>query len=77
MRHQDHDQELAAVLAVLLLVGITLITRELLGLWPAVAVGMAPALAVYWGPAVARRIAVAVEVRRFRRHLVAHGRAAG
>lgn len=74
---QERDTELAAVLAVLLLVGITLIARELAGLWPAVAVGMGPVLAVYCGPPIARRIAVAVEVRRFRRHLAAHDRTAG
>ncbi|MFD8903194.1 hypothetical protein [Streptomyces ardesiacus] len=79
MHHQGRDQDgaLAAVLAALLLVGGTLIVRELLGLWPAVAAGMAPALALYGGPPVARRIAVAVEVRRFRRHLAYHDRAAG
>ncbi|MGX1226895.1 hypothetical protein [Streptomyces ambofaciens] len=77
-RHnRDQDQALAAVLAALLLVGGTLIVRELLGLWPAVAVGMAPALALYGGPPVARRIAAEVEVRRFRRHLAHHDRAAG
>lgn len=77
MHHQDQEQDhLAAVLAVLLLVGITLITRELLGLWPAVAVGMGPALAVYWGPSVARRIAIGVEARRFRRRLADWDRAA-
>ncbi|MEU6127410.1 hypothetical protein [Streptomyces sp. NPDC047123] len=79
MRHQghDHDQALAAVLAALLLVGGTLIVRELLGLWPAVAVGMAPALALYGGPPAARRIVAEVEVRRMRRHLAHHDRAAG
>ncbi|MGC0379778.1 hypothetical protein [Streptomyces sp. SAI-229] len=76
MHHQE-DPELAAVLAVLLLVGITLIARELAGLWPAVAVGMGPVLAVYCGPPAARRIAVAVEIRRFRRRLAAHDRTAG
>jgi uncharacterized membrane protein len=79
MHHQNHDQDqaLAAVLAALLLVGGTLIVRELLGLWPAAVAGMAPALALYLGPLAARRIAVAVEVRRFRRHLAHHDRAAG
>ncbi|MFF5596667.1 MULTISPECIES: hypothetical protein [Streptomyces] len=79
MHHQDHDEDqaLAAALAVLLLVGITLIARELAGLWAAVAVGMGPVLAVYCGPPVARRIAVAVEIRRFRRHLATHDRTAG
>lgn len=79
MHHQDHDQEqaLAVTLAALLLVGITLIARELAGLWPAVAVGMGPVLAVYCGPPAARRIAVAVEIRRFRRRLATHDRAAG
>jgi hypothetical protein len=75
--HHQEDPELAAVLAVLLLVGITLIARELAGLWPAVAVGMGPVLAVYCGPPAARRIAVAVEIRRFRRRLAAHDRTAG
>lgn len=77
MHHQDHDQDqaLAAALAVLLLVGITLIARELAGLWPAVAVGMGPVLAVYCGPPIARRIALAAEVRRFRRHLADWDRA--
>lgn len=79
MHHQDDDQEqvLAAALAVLLLVGVTLIARELFGLWPAVVVGMGPVVAVYCGPPAARRIAVEVEVRRFRRRLAAHGRTAG
>lgn len=79
MHHQDHDQEqaLAVALAVLLLVGITLIARELAGLWPAVVVGMGPVLAVYCGPLAARRIALAVEIRRFRRHLAARDRTAG
>jgi hypothetical protein len=79
MHHQDHDQDqaLAATLAALLLVGITLIVRELVGLWPAVGLGMGSVLVAYWGPAAARRIAVAVAVRRFRRHLAAHERAAG
>lgn len=79
MHHQDEDQDqaLAAALAVLLLVGITLIARELAGLWPAVAVGMGPVLAAYCGPPAARRIAIWREVRRFRRHLAAHERAAG
>ncbi|MFH9894391.1 hypothetical protein ACH4OQ_38480 [Streptomyces luteogriseus] len=79
MHHQDHDQEqvLAAVLAALLLVGVTLIARELFGLWPAVVVGMGPVVAVYCGPPTARRIAVAVEVRRFRRRIDSHGRTAG
>lgn len=77
MHHQNHDQALAAVLAALLLVGGTLIVRELLGLWPAVAAGMAPALALYLGPPAARRIAAEVTVRRFRRRLAHHDRAAG
>lgn len=75
MQDQDQDQALAAALAALLLVGITLIARELAGLWPAVAVGMGPVVALYGGPAVARRIAVAAEVRRFRRHFAAWERA--
>ncbi|MFC9056323.1 hypothetical protein [Streptomyces anthocyanicus] len=79
MRHQNHDQDqaFAAVLAALLLVGGTLIVRELLGLWPAAVLGMAPALALYGGPPVARRIVAEVEVRRMRRHLAHHDRAAG
>jgi hypothetical protein len=79
VHYQDHDQDqvLAAALAALLLVGVTLIARELFGLWPAVVVGMGPVIAVYCGPPAARRIAVAVEVRRFRRRLAAHGRTAG
>lgn len=79
MHHQGRDQDgaLAAVLAALLLVGGTLIVRELVGLWPAVAAGMAPALALYGGPPAARRIAAELEVRRFRRHLAHHDRAAG
>lgn len=79
MHHQDHDQDqvLAAALAVLLLVGVTLIAREALGLWPAVVVGMGPVIAAYCGPPVVRRIAVAVEVWRFRRRLATHGRRAG
>ncbi|WP_282090915.1 hypothetical protein [Streptomyces tendae] len=76
-QNRDQDQALAAVLAALLLVGGTLIVRELLGLWPAAAVGMAPALALYGVPPAARRIAVAVEVHRFRRRLAHHNRAAG
>lgn len=76
MHHQDHDQDqvLAVALAVLLLVGVTLIAREVLGLWPAVVVGMGPVIAAYCGPPVARRIAAEVEVRRFRRRLATHGR---
>jgi hypothetical protein len=79
VHHQDHDQDqvLAAALTVLLLVGVTLIAREVLGLWPAVVVGMGPVLAVYCGPPAARRIAAEVEVWRFRRRLAAHGRRAG
>ncbi|MEW1605584.1 hypothetical protein [Streptomyces sp. NPDC093808] len=76
MNHrQNRDDALAAVLAVLLLVGITLITRELAGLWAAVAVGMGPALAVYWGPPIARQIALAAEIRRFRRRIADWDRA--
>jgi predicted anti-sigma-YlaC factor YlaD len=76
MHHQDQDQRLAATLAGLLLVGGTLITREEVGLWPAVAVGMLPVLVAYWAPAAARRIAVVVAVRQMRRHLAAHERGA-
>ncbi|MFH9576363.1 hypothetical protein ACH4MG_38395 [Streptomyces sp. NPDC017454] len=79
MRDHDHDQDqlLAAALAALLLVGGTLIVRELLGLWPAVAIGMGPILAAYCGPPAARRIVAAAEVRRFRRRLAHHDRTAG
>lgn len=77
MHHQDHDQALAATLAALLLVGITLIARELVGLWPAAGLVMGAVLVGYWGPAAARRIAIAAAVRRFRRRLAAHDRTAG
>lgn len=77
MHHHDHDQALAATLAALLLVGITLIVRELAGLWPATGLGMGVVLLAAWGPAAARRIAVWHEVRRFRRHLATHDRIAG
>ncbi|HEY8981739.1 MAG TPA: hypothetical protein VIU15_19405 [Streptomyces sp.] len=80
MHDQDHDQDqhLAGALAALLLVGVTLIARETWGLWPATGLGMGAVLLAYWGPAVARRIAIVVEVRRFRRHLATtHERAAG
>jgi hypothetical protein len=77
VHHQDHDQALAATVAALLLVGVTLMAREMVGLWSAVAIGMGSVLVAYWGPATVRRIAVAVEVRRFRRRLAAHGRTAG
>jgi hypothetical protein len=75
MHDQDQDQHLAVTLAALLLVGVTLIARELAGVWAAVAVGMGPVLAVYCGPPVARRIAAAVAIRRFRRHFAAWERA--
>jgi hypothetical protein len=79
MHHQDHDQDqaLAATLAALLLVGITLIARELAGLWPAVGLVMGTVLVAYWGPGAARRIAIALAVRRFRRHIAARDRTAG
>lgn len=79
MHHQDHDQDqaLAATLAALLLVGITLIARELVGLWPAAGLAMGAVLVGYWGPGAARRIAVWHAVRRFRRRLAAHDRTAG
>ena len=79
MHDQDHDQDqhLAGALAALLLVGVTLIARELIGLWPAAGLGMGTVLAAYWGPGAARRIAVAVAVRRFRRRLADHERIAG
>jgi hypothetical protein len=38
---------------------------------------MRAVLVGYWGPAAARRIAIAVKVRRFRRHLAAHEWTAG
>lgn len=72
---RDPDQALAVTLAALLLVGMTLLVRELAGLWPAVALGMGPVLALYCGPAVARRMVAAAEVRRFRRHFAAWERA--
>ncbi|MGJ5954454.1 MULTISPECIES: hypothetical protein [Bacteria] len=71
MHDQEHDQELAATVAALLLVGVTLIAREAVGLWPAAALGMGLVLAVSWGPAAARRIVLAVELRRLRRHFAA------
>jgi hypothetical protein len=77
MRDQDQDQALAATVAALLLVGVTLMTREMVGLWPAVAIGMGSVLVAYWGPATVRRIVVAVELRRFRRRIAAYGRTAG
>jgi predicted anti-sigma-YlaC factor YlaD len=77
MHHEDHDQALAAALAALLLVGITLIVREIAGLWPATALGMGTVLVAFWGPAAARRIVVWHKVRRFRRHIAAHSRIAG
>jgi hypothetical protein len=76
MHDRDQDQALAATLAALLLVGVTLIARELVGLWPAAGLAMGAVLVGYWGPAAARRIAVWHEVRRFRRHLAAHERIA-
>lgn len=78
MHHQDRDQDqhLAVTLAALLLVGTTLIARELVGLWPAAGLGMGVVLAVSWGPAAARRIAVAVAVLQLRRH-IASERTAG
>jgi hypothetical protein len=77
MHDRDQDQALAATLAALLLVGVTLIARELVGLWPAAGLAMGAVLVGYWGPPAARRIAAAVEVRRFRRHFAAHERTAG
>lgn len=74
---RDQDQALAGALGALLLVGMTLIVRELVGLWSATALGMGAVLAAYWGPAAVRRISLAVELHRFRRHLAAHERAAG
>ncbi|MEU6696142.1 hypothetical protein ABZ927_39060 [Streptomyces massasporeus] len=63
------DETLAATVAGLLLVGGTLILRELVGVWPAAGVGMGLVLTVGWAPALARRIRVAHQVRRFGRHL--------
>ncbi|WP_460073940.1 hypothetical protein [Streptomyces sp. YKOK-I1] len=76
-QEHDQDQHLAGALAALLLVGVTLIVREAVGLWSAAGLGMGAVLAAFWGPAAARRLAVALAVRRFRRHLAAHERAAG
>jgi hypothetical protein len=69
MHGRDQGQALAATVAALLLVGVTLIARETAGLWPAAVLGMGSVLLAYWGPAAARRIAVAVAVLRFRRRL--------
>lgn len=76
MRHQDRGQEqhLAATLAAPLLVGTTLIARELVGLWPAAGLGMGCVLAVSWGPVAARRIAVAVAVVQLRQRIASHER---
>ncbi|MGW0172063.1 hypothetical protein ACWDWT_43975 [Streptomyces sp. NPDC003343] len=74
MSHGE-DQALAVTLAALLLVGGTLVARELVGVWVAAGLGMGPVLAAYWGPPLARRIAIAREVRRFGRHIEALERA--
>lgn len=66
MRDQD---PLAVTLAVALLVGGVLIGRELLGLWPVVALAYGVLLAAYCGPTLAHRLVVLLEVWRFRRHL--------
>ncbi|MFB7853484.1 MULTISPECIES: hypothetical protein [unclassified Streptomyces] len=58
---------LAVVLAVVLLIGVVLISRELVGLWWTVAAAYGPIVVAYCGPTLARRAAVEVEVRRFRR----------
>jgi hypothetical protein len=64
----DHDA-LAVTLAVALLAGGVLIGRELLGLWPVVALVYGPLLAAWCGPVLARRVAVEVRVHRMRREL--------
>lgn len=65
----DDRDGLAVVLAVVLLIGGVLICRELVGLWPTVAVAYGPLLAAYCGPTLLRRAAVELEVRRGARSL--------
>jgi hypothetical protein len=63
------DHALAVTLAVALLAGGVLIGRELLGLWPVVALVYGPLLAVSCGPVLARRVVVEIRVHRLRREL--------
>ncbi|MFJ1840028.1 hypothetical protein ACIOJ9_40015 [Streptomyces sp. NPDC088175] len=67
MDEQAERDGLAVVLAVVLLIGATLICRELVGLWWTVAVAYGPLVAAYCGPTLVRRAAIEVEVRRYRR----------
>ncbi|MFC8778403.1 hypothetical protein ACFT5E_34725 [[Kitasatospora] papulosa] len=60
---------LALTLAVGLLIGGVLIGREILGLWPVVAVTYGPLVAIYCGPEVVRRLLIRREVWRFGREL--------
>ncbi|MER5371451.1 hypothetical protein [Streptomyces sp. NPDC002722] len=63
----DERDGLAAAVAVVLLIGVVLISRELVGLWWTVAIAYGPLLVAYCGPTLARRAAIEVEVRRYRR----------
>ncbi|MYX75087.1 hypothetical protein [Streptomyces sp. SID3915] len=66
---RGQDEAAAVAVAVVLLVGVVLISREAVGLWPTVAVAYGLVLAAYAGPMVARRAAVEAEVRRYRREI--------
>ncbi|MFJ8856336.1 hypothetical protein [Streptomyces sp. NPDC102437] len=65
----DDGDRLAVTLAVVLLVGVTLISRELVGLWPTVAIAYGPVVAAYAVPPVVRRLTLEHQVRRHRRAL--------
>lgn len=65
----DGGQALAVTLGLLLLIGGTLLLRELAGLWPAFAVATGAVVGAYYLPGITRRLIERRAVRRLRRAL--------
>ncbi|MFB1041527.1 hypothetical protein [Streptomyces chrestomyceticus] len=67
---RNERQALAVTLGLLLLVGCTLLLRELTGVWAAFAVSCGLTLAGYAAPGLARELTVRRYARRLRRALL-------